>query len=133
MLPEITYTVRMAAYDLRKLRAKNLVTKLKKSRMYMPLEKGLRIMVGHLTLRNKALKPLLANFGYLKSGSKSGLSRLEKRYERIQREFRGLLADLRMMPYPNLVEAPRVEREREGPHHHTLRSLRSPRLIPRHT
>ncbi|MCP4317882.1 MAG: hypothetical protein GY789_18120, partial [Hyphomicrobiales bacterium] len=79
LLPGTTYTVRMAAYDLRKLRAKNLVTKLIKSRIYVPQPKGLRIMVGHLTLREKVLKPLLDHFGHLKHGRKSGRSRLEKR------------------------------------------------------
>ncbi|MDJ0842349.1 MAG: hypothetical protein QNK37_37955 [Acidobacteriota bacterium] len=133
MLSGITYTVRMAAYDLRKLRAKGLITKLKGSRIYMPLAKGIRIMAGHIALRDKILKPLLANFGYLKQGPKSAMSRLEKRYQRIQREFRGLLAELRIMPYPNLGEAPEAEREHGGRLHHALRSLRPPRLIPRHT
>jgi len=130
MLPGITYTVRMAAYDIRKLRAKDLVIKLAKSRVYMPEPKGLRIMAGHITLRNKVLKPLLAHFGRLKSGPKSGLSRLEKRYQRIQKAFRYLLGELNIMPYPSQTEAPEVERERGDRHHHALRSLR-PGLTPR--
>jgi len=81
MLPGITYTVRMAAYDIRKLRAKDLVIELEKFRVYMPEPKGLRIMAGHITLRNKVLKLLLAHFGRLKSGPKSGLNRLGKRYQ----------------------------------------------------
>ena len=132
ILPDITYNTRMAAYDLRKLRAKGLVTKLDKSRIYMPEAKGLRMMVGQITLRDKVLKPLLAHFGHVKRGPKGGRSRIEIRYQRIQREFRGLLADLHIMPYPSHTEAPEVESERDSRLHHTLRSLRPPRLIPRH-
>jgi hypothetical protein len=57
-LPE--YSVRQAAYDLKKLRAKDLVTKPGRSRRYQVPEHGLRIIAGLVILRDKVLKPLLA-------------------------------------------------------------------------
>ncbi len=57
-LPE--YSVRQAAYDLKKLRAKDLLTKLDRSRRYQVPQWGLRIIAGLVILRDKVLKPLLA-------------------------------------------------------------------------
>jgi hypothetical protein len=54
------YGPRHAAYDLKKLRGKQIVRRIGHSRRYEPLPTGLRAMTALLVLRNKAIKPLLA-------------------------------------------------------------------------
>jgi DNA-binding transcriptional ArsR family regulator len=56
---EEDYTPRKASYDLKKLRGKNLVCRIEKSRRYQHTEPGLNIMAGLLVLRDKVLIPLL--------------------------------------------------------------------------
>jgi hypothetical protein len=54
------YGPRQAAYDLKKLRAKQIVHRIGNTRRYEPLPAGLKAMTALLVLRNKAIKPLLA-------------------------------------------------------------------------
>jgi hypothetical protein len=54
------YGPRHAAYDLKKLRGKQIVRRIGHTRRYEPLPTGLREMTALLVLRNKAIKPLLA-------------------------------------------------------------------------
>jgi hypothetical protein len=54
------YGPRHAAYDLKKLRGKQIVRRIGHTRRYEPLSTGLRAMTALLVLRNKAIKPLLA-------------------------------------------------------------------------
>jgi hypothetical protein len=54
------YSPRHAAYDLKKLRGKQIVRRIGHTRRYEPLPAGLRAMTALLVLRNKAIKPLLA-------------------------------------------------------------------------
>ena len=54
------YRPRQAAYDLKKLRGKQIVRRIGHTRRYEPLPSGLRAMTALLVLRNKAIKPLLA-------------------------------------------------------------------------
>ncbi len=54
------YGVRQAAYDLKKLRAKQLVEKPGHSRRYRVLDQGLRTITALVVLREHVLKPLLA-------------------------------------------------------------------------
>ena len=54
------YGPRHAAYDLKKLRGKNIIRRIGHTRRYEPLLTGLRAMTALLVLRNKAIKPLLA-------------------------------------------------------------------------
>src|SRR5439155_24117922 len=56
----LPYGPRHAAYDLKKLRGKQIVRRIGHSRRYQPLPTGLRAMTALLVLRNKAIKPLLA-------------------------------------------------------------------------
>lgn len=55
------YRPRQAAYDLKKLRGKELVMKLARSRCYRLIEHGVRIIAGLVVLRDQVLKPLLAS------------------------------------------------------------------------
>jgi hypothetical protein len=54
------YGPRRAAYDLKKLRGKQIVRRIGQTCRYEPLPVGLRAMSALLVLRNKAIKPLLA-------------------------------------------------------------------------
>jgi hypothetical protein len=54
------YSVRQAAYDLRKLRAHNLVVKPGRSRRYHVTTEAVRTIVAITTLRDQVLEPLLA-------------------------------------------------------------------------
>jgi hypothetical protein len=54
------YGPRHAAYDLKKLRGKQIVDRIRHTRRYETLPTGLRALTALLVLRNKAIKPLLA-------------------------------------------------------------------------
>src|SRR2546423_3237451 len=54
------YGSRHAAYDLKKLRGKQIVRRIGHTRRYEPLPTGLRAMTALLVLQNKAIKTLLA-------------------------------------------------------------------------
>ncbi len=49
-----------AAYDLKKLRGKQIVRRIGRTRRYEPIPAGLRAMTALVVLTNKAIKPLLA-------------------------------------------------------------------------
>jgi len=54
------YGPRQAAYDLKKLRGKQIVQRIGSTRRYEPVPSGLRAITALLMLRDKAIKPLLA-------------------------------------------------------------------------
>ena len=54
------YSSRNAAYDLAKLKGKNLVHRVNGSRRYKADPSGVRAMCAYLILRDKVIKPLLA-------------------------------------------------------------------------
>jgi hypothetical protein len=54
------YSSRQAAYDLKKLRGKQIVRRIGSTRRYEPIPSGLRAITALLVLRDKAIKPLLA-------------------------------------------------------------------------
>ena len=54
------YGPRHAAYDLKKLRGKQIVQRVARTRRYQTLPAGLRAMAALVVLRNKVIKPLLA-------------------------------------------------------------------------
>jgi hypothetical protein len=54
------YGPRQAAYDLKKLRGKQIVQRISSTRRYEPVPSGLRAITALLVLRDKAIKPLLA-------------------------------------------------------------------------
>ena len=67
---EEQYRPRHASYDLKKLRGKQWVHKIEKSRRYQPDEHGLKTMAALLTLQEKVIKPVLAGAGKPKGGRK---------------------------------------------------------------
>jgi hypothetical protein len=85
------YTPRQAAYDLKKLRGKNLVRKIDNSRRYEPVPAGLQNMAALLILRDKVLKPVLAGAGKPKRGRKpKHQSPTDLHYANMQTEMRNL-------------------------------------------
>ena len=54
------YGARRAAYDLKKLRVKEIVRRIGQTRRYQSTSSGLKAIVALVVLRNKAIKPLLA-------------------------------------------------------------------------
>ena len=85
------YHARQASYDLKKLRGKDLVRRIKHSRLYEAPPEGLRAMAGFIMLREKVLIPLLAGAGNRKSGRKpSNRSEIDIHYENIQREMQNI-------------------------------------------
>ena len=54
------YGPRQAAYDLKKLRGKQIVQRIGATRHYEVMPSGLRAITALLVLREKAIKPLLA-------------------------------------------------------------------------
>ena len=65
-----SYTIRQAAYDLRKLRGKNLAVKPGKSRRYQIPPEAARIITALLTLRDHVIAPVLAGIRRPGSGPK---------------------------------------------------------------
>ena len=54
------YSPRQAAYDLKKMRGKQILQRIGATRRYEAIPSGLRAITAVLTLRDKAIKPLLA-------------------------------------------------------------------------
>ena len=64
------YSIRNAAYDLRKLRAKDIVRRIGKSRRYEAVPKGLKGITALIAIREKVIKPVLAGVCKPKRGPK---------------------------------------------------------------
>ena len=83
------YTPRQAAYDLKKLRGKNLVRKIDNSRRYEPVPESLQNMAALFILREKVLKPVLAGAGTSKRGPKpKHQSQADLHYANLHTEMR---------------------------------------------
>jgi hypothetical protein len=90
-LDQDQYLPRHASYDLKKLRGKQWVHKIGKSRRYEVDLHGLKIMVALLTLREKVIKPVLAGVAKPKPGPKpKWQSELDIQYGKVQTEMRTL-------------------------------------------
>jgi hypothetical protein len=70
MTGQTTYTTRQAAYDLRKLRGKELITKPDRSRRYHPPPQPARIITALLALREQVISPILAGIRSPRMGRK---------------------------------------------------------------
>lgn len=85
------YTARQAAYDLKKLRGKNIVQKIDTSRRYESVPEGLQAMTALLVLREKVVKPVLAGVGQPKRGRKpKHPDPLDTQYQTLQTDMRTL-------------------------------------------
>ena len=99
------YGVRQAAYDLKKLRAKQLVEKPGHSRRNQVLDQGLRTITALVVLREHVLKPLLAAAAHpspsapirRKLGRKpKNWSPIDEHYLTLRSTMRALLDDLHL-------------------------------------
>jgi hypothetical protein len=90
-----SYAARQAAYDLKKLRAKQLVQKLGNSRKYTPTASGLSALAALTLLREKVIKPVLAGVASPKPGTKpNSQDPLDQLYHSIQLLFHQLFRQL---------------------------------------
>jgi hypothetical protein len=97
------YDARQAAYDVKKLRGKELVVKVERSRRYQALADGLRTMAALVVLREQVLKPLLATAAdpHASDPSRPRQGRkpkhwrpLDEHYQTLRITMHALLADL---------------------------------------
>jgi hypothetical protein len=89
------YQPRQAAYDLKKLRGKKLVSKIGKSRIYEAPAEGLRTLVALGLLRDKVLKPVLRNRN-LQGPPPRGNNPLDHHYYNLRQEMRRLFRTLKI-------------------------------------
>ena len=96
-LPESAYSPRQAAYDLKKLRGKQMVPRKPRSRRYEELPDGLRAMAALVVLRDDVIKPLLAGQGNLRRGRRPSKSApIDAHYAVLQHDMRERFRDLGM-------------------------------------
>jgi hypothetical protein len=92
---EQEYGVRRTAYDLKKIRGKDLAAKVGSSRPYQPLSQGLKTVAALLVLREKVIQPLLAGIATPRlSRRPKNWSRIDQHYETLRLNMRGLLQEL---------------------------------------
>jgi len=90
-LSQADYLPRHAAYDLKKLRGKQWVQKMGKSRRYQTVPAGLQSMAALVVLREKVIKPVLAGAGKPKRGPRPQQETdIDKHYRLLQGEMRSL-------------------------------------------
>jgi len=89
------YGPRQAAYDVRKLRAKQLVTKFSAARRYQASPTGLRTMGALVILREHVLKPLLTAATTSTTYARPAhWTAIDQRYEAVRTAMCSLLTDL---------------------------------------
>jgi len=89
------YTIRQAAYDLRKLRAKALISKPGRSRRYVVPPAGARTISALLTLRDQVIVPLLAGMrSPLLGHPPSILTPADRHYEKLRIDMEALFTEL---------------------------------------
>jgi hypothetical protein len=96
---EQQYTIRQAAYDLRKLRGKQLIVKPDRTRRYQLPGDAARTIAGLLTLRDHVIAPILAGIG------RPGPGRPPKTYTRIDRDYDTLRTGMRTLFHDLAIDA----------------------------
>ena len=95
MTGQTDYTIRQAAYDLRKLRGKDLVVKPDRSRRYQLPPPPTRIITALLTLREQVIGPILAGVRSPRMGRKPATwTQVDRDYEKIRIDMQALFHDL---------------------------------------
>lgn len=90
-----SYTARQAAYDLRKLRGKDLAGKIGNTRRYRPTPMGLRAMAALAVLRDKVIQPLLAASCHPSLlPAIQDPTRIDEHYDNLRAGMRGLFGAL---------------------------------------
>ena len=89
------YHPRRAAYDLKKLRAKQIVRRIGRTRRYETVPAGLRAITALVVIRNKAIKPLLAAAQEIRPARGPQNPRLiDNHYQTIRLAMRGVFHEL---------------------------------------
>jgi hypothetical protein len=89
------YSVRQGAYDLRKLRGKQLVIKPRRTRRYHVPETAARTITALLTLRDKVIAPLIAGIRTPRQGRPpKNWTTIDRDYETLRRNMQTLLNHL---------------------------------------
>jgi len=93
------YTIRQAAYDLRKLRGKQLVAKPGRTRRYHLDPPAAGTIAALLTLRDHVIEPILAGVRSPRLGRKPATwTRIDRDYEQIRIDLQSLFHDLGINP-----------------------------------
>jgi len=99
MTGQAGYTIRQSAYDLRKFRAKNLITKPGRSRRYHVPPQAARTIAALLTLRDQVIGPILAGVRSPRMGRKpAAWTRVDRDYETLRIDMQTLFHDLGITP-----------------------------------
>jgi hypothetical protein len=94
------YTTRQAAYDLRKLRGKNLVVKPGRSRRYHTPAAAARTIAALLALRDQVIAPILAGVRSPRRGRKPAhWTLIDRDYETLRTGMQALFHDLGITVY----------------------------------
>jgi hypothetical protein len=89
------YTIRQAAYDLRKLRGKHLIAKPGQSRRYLVPPPAARTIAALLALRDQVIGPILAGVRSPRLGRKPAhWTAVDRDYETLRIGMQSLFADL---------------------------------------
>jgi hypothetical protein len=89
------YTIRQAAYDLRKLRGKDLVVKPGRARRYQVPPSAARTIAALLALRNQVIGPILAGVRSPRLGRKPAhWTAIDRDHETLRIGMQALFADL---------------------------------------
>jgi hypothetical protein len=89
------YTIRQAAYDLRKLRGKELITKPGRTRRYHLTPRNAGTIASLLTLREQVIGPILAGVRSPRMGRKPiTWTAVDRDYEKIRIDMQTLFRDL---------------------------------------
>jgi hypothetical protein len=90
-----SYEVRQAAYDLKKLRGKQLVIRTTPSRRYTVTSDGVRTVAALLVLRDHVIRPILAGLRPRRMRRKpTTWTQLDRHYETLRLDMRALFHDL---------------------------------------
>jgi hypothetical protein len=92
---ETDYTPRHAAYDLKKLRGKNLIAKMAPSRRYDVCPSSMRAATALLVLRDHVIQPVLAGVRVTRPETSPTLpSPVDQHYHRLRLDLQPLFQDL---------------------------------------
>jgi hypothetical protein len=95
MTGQTNYTTRQAAYDLGKLRGKDLLAKPGRSRRYHVLPRAARTIAALLALRDQVINPILAGIQSPRMGRKpTHWTRVDRDYETLRINMQTLFHDL---------------------------------------
>ena len=96
------YTIRQAAYDLRKLRRKGLIELPARTRSYHVPPQAARTVAALLTLRDHVIAPILAGVRRPRVGPKpANPTDIDRDYEKLRIDMESLFHHLGIWPRPS--------------------------------